>query len=73
MSRIGNNPISVPEGVTVDFKDNSVTIKGKLGELTQEFSGVEVIMADGDILVKRPSDSKEHKEKQGKNDQSRNT
>ncbi|MFD2589048.1 50S ribosomal protein L6 [Croceitalea marina] len=65
MSRIGNNPVSVPEGVTVELKDNVVTVKGKLGELTQEFSGVEVAMEDGNIMVKRPSDSKEHKAKHG--------
>ena len=65
MSRIGNNPISIPEGVTVDVSDNVVTVKGKLGELSQEFSSVEVTMEDGSLLVKRPSDSKEHKAKHG--------
>ncbi|KPM31432.1 50S ribosomal protein L6 [Croceitalea dokdonensis DOKDO 023] len=65
MSRIGNNPVAVPEGVTIEVKDNLVTVKGKLGELTQEFSGVEVAMEDGSLMVKRPSDSKEHKAKHG--------
>ena len=65
MSRIGNNPVSVPEGVTVEVNGQVVTVKGKLGELTQEFSGVEVTMEDGSIMVKRPSDSKEHKAKHG--------
>ncbi|GMN07565.1 50S ribosomal protein L6 [Croceitalea sp. MTPC5] len=65
MSRIGNNPVLIPEGVTVEINDNVVTVKGKLGELTQEFSGVEVAMEDGNIMVKRPSDSKEHKAKHG--------
>ncbi|MBT8187119.1 MAG: 50S ribosomal protein L6 [Croceitalea sp.] len=65
MSRIGNNPVSIPEGVSVEIKDNTVTIKGKLGELTQEYSGVEVSMEDGSLMVKRPSDSKEHKAKHG--------
>jgi len=65
MSRIGNNPISIPEGVTVDISDNMVTVKGKLGELSQEFSSVEVAMEDGRLMVKRPSDSKEHKAKHG--------
>ena len=32
MSRIGKSPISIPEGVTVDIKDNVITVKGKLGE-----------------------------------------
>ncbi len=65
MSRIGNNPIAIPEGVTVEVKDALVTVKGKLGELSQEFSGVEVKVEEGNILVRRPSDSKEHKAKHG--------
>ncbi len=36
MSRIGKSPITIPEGVTVDIKDGIVTVKGKLGELTQD-------------------------------------
>lgn len=65
MSRIGNNPISLPEGVTVSVADNSVTVKGKLGELTQEFDGVEIKVEDGQVAISRPSDSKEHKAKHG--------
>jgi len=65
MSRIGNNPIAIPEGVTVEVKDALVTVKGKLGELSQEFSGVDVKVEEGNILVRRPSDSKEHKAKHG--------
>ncbi|MFS4456414.1 50S ribosomal protein L6 [Maribacter sp. 2304DJ31-5] len=65
MSRIGNNPVAIPEGVTVEIKENIITVKGKLGELTQEFSGVEIKNEDGQILVARPSDSKEHKSKHG--------
>ncbi len=65
MSRIGNNPIAIPEGVTVDIKDDVVTVKGKLGELKQNFSGVSIELEDGQVLVKRPSDSKEHKAKHG--------
>ena len=65
MSRIGNNPIAIPEGVTIDIKDNLVTVKGKLGELTQEYSGVSIKLEDGQAWVTRPSDSKEHKSKHG--------
>ncbi|MER3374418.1 MAG: 50S ribosomal protein L6 [Allomuricauda sp.] len=65
MSRIGNNPIAIPEGVTVEVKDALVTVKGKLGELSQEFSGVEVKVEEGNVLVRRPSDSKEHKARHG--------
>ena len=42
MSRIGKNPVSIPAGVTVDIKDGQVTVKGKLGELTQQVDGITV-------------------------------
>tara|TARA_R110000782_G_scaffold145715_1_gene238520 strand:+ start:1474 stop:2016 length:543 start_codon:yes stop_codon:yes gene_type:complete len=65
MSRIGNNPIAIPEGVTVEINDNIISVKGKLGELTQEFSGVAIKVEDEQAWVTRPSDSKEHKSKHG--------
>ncbi|MDC6386006.1 50S ribosomal protein L6 [Flagellimonas taeanensis] len=65
MSRIGNNPITIPDGVTVEVKDAVVTVKGKLGELSQDFSEVDVKLEDGSVIVERPSDSKEHKAKHG--------
>jgi len=65
MSRIGKSPVTIPEGVTVDIKDDVITIKGKLGELTQDFSGVSVKVDEGNIIVERHSDSKEHRSKHG--------
>lgn len=65
MSRIGNNPISIPEGVTVDIKDSTITVKGKLGELSQSFDGVDVKNDEGVLTVERASESKEHKAKHG--------
>lgn len=65
MSRIGNNPIAIPQGVTIEVNDNIITVKGKLGELEQEFSEVSVKVEDGQAWVTRPSDSKEHKAKHG--------
>lgn len=65
MSRIGNNPVAIPEGVTVNIKDNTVTVKGKLGELTQDFDTVEIKLEDDNIMVTRSSDSKEQKAKHG--------
>lgn len=65
MSRIGNNPVAIPEGVTVVVKENEVMVKGKLGELTQDFSAVLVKVEDNQVWVTRPSDSKEHKAKHG--------
>ncbi len=65
MSRIGNNPVAIPEGVTVEVKDNVITVKGKLGELTQNFDAVEVKVEEGKVIVTRPSESKDHKAKHG--------
>lgn len=65
MSRTGKNPVIIPEGVTVDIKDNEITVKGKLGELTQEYSDVTIKIEDGAVIVERPSDAKDHKAKHG--------
>ena len=65
MSRIGKNPVAIPEGVTVEVKDNVVTVKGKIGELTQDFSGVTIKVEEGNVLVERSSDSKEDRSKHG--------
>jgi len=65
MSRIGNNPVAIPEGVTVDIKDNVVTVKGKLGELTQDFDSVNIKVEEGNVLVTRSSDTKDQKAKHG--------
>ncbi len=66
MSRIGNNPITLPEGITFDINENVVTVKGKLGELSQEIAGdITVKVEEGNVIVARPSDSKDHKAKHG--------
>lgn len=65
MSRIGKNPIAIPEGTSVEVADGVVTVKGKLGTLTQEFSDVSIEVADKKVEVTRPSDSKDHKAKHG--------
>ncbi|EPR73044.1 LSU ribosomal protein L6p (L9e) [Winogradskyella psychrotolerans RS-3] len=65
MSRIGKNPITVPEGVTLEIKDNMITAKGKLGELTQEYSEIEITLEDGTITLDRASDKKDLRAKHG--------
>ena len=63
MSRIGKNPVALPQGVTVSVsKSNVVTVKGPKGELTQRIDpdmGVEV--KENEIQVTRPTDSKRHR------------
>jgi len=65
MSRIGNNPVAIPEGVTLDITDNQIMVKGKLGELTQEYSAVSIKVEEGHVILERPSDHKDHKAKHG--------
>lgn len=65
MSRIGKNPIAIPAGVTVDVNEGVITVKGKKGQLTQEFSDVTVKVEDGQVLVERSSDHKDQRAKHG--------
>jgi large subunit ribosomal protein L6 len=65
MSRIGKNPIVVPAGVTVEVTEGLVTVKGKLGQLTQEFSDVTVKLEEGQVIVERSSDHKDQRAKHG--------
>lgn|SRR5690554_5228992 len=65
MSRIGNSPITIPEGVTVDVTADQVVVKGKLGELSQSYQDVSVKVEDGTVIVERPSEIKHVKAKHG--------
>lgn len=65
MSRIGKNPIIIPEGVTVSVDESVITVKGKLGELSQEFSEVSFKIEDSTITVERSSENKNVKAKHG--------
>ena len=65
MSRIGKNPIVVPAGVTVEVAQGIITVKGKKGQLTQEFSDVTVKVEGDQVLVERSSDHKDHRAKHG--------
>jgi len=63
MSRIGNKPIELPQGVTLEIaKDNTVTVKGPKGELSQEVNPDMIIkIEDGVCTVQRPTEQKRHK------------
>jgi large subunit ribosomal protein L6 len=63
MSRIGNLPVTVPEGVEIKVSgDNVVTVKGKLGELSQAVDpNLKVKVEDGQVVLERPSDEKKYK------------
>ena len=62
MSRIGNKPVVIPAGVTVDLKDNTVTVKGPKGELSYTFNqNISLEQREGEVVFTRPDDSKENK------------
>ena len=63
MSRIGKLPINIPAGVSVSVsKGNIVTVKGKLGELSQQIiQDIKIEEKEGKIIVTRPTDQKRHK------------
>tara|TARA_Y100000766_G_scaffold260373_1_gene250112 strand:+ start:795 stop:1337 length:543 start_codon:yes stop_codon:yes gene_type:complete len=65
MSRIGKNPIIIPEGVSVEISDNIVTVKGKLGEISQEYSNIQISQNEGILSLARKSESKVDKSKHG--------
>lgn len=67
MSRIGNKTITIPAGVEVDVKaGNEVTVKGPKGTLTRQFNEVYTIeVAEGEVNVKRPNDTKAVKQLHG--------
>ena len=62
MSRIGKQPIEIPDGVDVDVKPGEVTVKGPKGELTQSVvPDMKVSVDDGVVSVERPTDRGEHR------------
>ena len=65
MSRIGKNPVTIPSGVTVNVEGNNVTVKGKLGELSQEIGDIKINVEEGQVTLERPSEAKAHKAQHG--------
>ena len=67
MSRIGRMPITIPAGVEVTIAEgNVVTVKGPKGTLTKSLHPAMIIEKEGaEIVVKRPSDAKEHRSLHG--------
>lgn len=66
MSRIGNSPIDIPQGVEVKIEKGLVTVKGPKGELTQLVdSAITVVVEDNIINLSRTSEVKDHKAKHG--------
>ena len=65
MSRIGNSPITIPEGVSVEIQPNLFIVKGKLGELSQSYELVSIEQSENTLTVNRVNESKTAKAKHG--------
>jgi large subunit ribosomal protein L6 len=62
MSRIGKQPIVIPAGVEVKIKGTHISVKGPKGLLERDFhQDMKVAIEDGQIVVTRPSDNKNHR------------
>jgi large subunit ribosomal protein L6 len=66
MSRIGKAPITIPKGVKIDIKKQTVTVTGPKGKLSQTFHpDMTMEMSDGVLEVKRPTESRDHRSLHG--------
>ena len=67
MSRIGNAPITLPDGVEINVSsDNIVSVKGKLGELSEKVhQDIKVDIEEGVVTLSRPNDMKENRSMHG--------
>ena len=66
MSRIGNSPVMITEGVEVAFVDNIVRVKGKLGELSQYIDpSISIKIEEGMVLLSRSSELAADRSKHG--------
>jgi large subunit ribosomal protein L6 len=62
MSRIGRQPIAIPDGVTIDVRPGLVSVKGPRGELSQAISpDMKVSQENATLTVERPTDRGEHR------------
>lgn len=66
MSRVGSQLIRVPDGVSVTIDGQRVKVKGPKGEVEREFHpAMTVVLAEGELQVKRPSDRRDHRSLHG--------
>ena len=66
MSRIGRLPVAVPAGVEVTVSNNVITVKGKLGVLTQEFDPrINIVVENNQVILTRENDANDVKAKHG--------
>ncbi|MDT2817573.1 50S ribosomal protein L6 [Vagococcus lutrae] len=66
MSRIGNKPVVIPEGVTVTKNGNDITVKGPNGELTRTFvPNIAISIEGNEVVLTRENDEKTNRSLHG--------
>ena len=67
MSKIGKKPVEIPQGVTVEVRDDEVIVKGPKGELRRKYKPefVEISVEDGKVIVKAKGDRKRYRAMHG--------
>ena len=66
MSRIGKQPVEIPNGVDVNVDGLTVTVKGPKGELTRDMpEGVAIAVEGDEVVVTRDSDIQDHRARHG--------
>jgi large subunit ribosomal protein L6 len=62
MSRIGKQPIALPDGVEIAIEPELVKVKGPKGELQERVNrDIGVKQENGEVVVTRPSDRGDHR------------
>lgn len=66
MSRIGNQPVEIPDGVTVQVNGSTVSVEGPEGEIEDKFHpDMEIEVREGEVHVSRPTDRPKHRSLHG--------
>ena len=66
MSRVGLNPIMIPEGVQYSFKEQLFSVNSQKGNLSLKLDvGFDIVVEESLITIKRPNDEKKNKAKHG--------
>lgn len=62
MSRIGKQPVEIPDGVSVSIDGSAVVVKGPKGELSRRFDpAISIVQEDDQVVVTRPTDNRQHR------------
>lgn len=66
MSRVGKEPIEIPQGVEIEIQENRIQVKGPNGTLSREIHpSLNVAVKEGSVVVTRPSDNPQHRSLHG--------